>query len=506
MSRTPHSRKTRVARLAAAVITGAMVLTGCEFSVYKMPLPGGADLGDNPYSVKVKFRDVLDLVPQSAVKVNDVSVGRVDDIVVDGYQAEVTLLVNDEVELPDDALARIRQTSLLGEKFVSLEAPPGSTAGGQLEDGDLIPLSRSGRNPEVEEVLGAMSLLLNGGGVAQLKTITVELNKALEGRETDVKSLLGQLDLFTGQLDDGKEDIVDAIESLNQLSISLNEEEETIKLALDELPAGLASIDRQRDDLIKMLDALSRLSGVAVRVIQASKQGTIDSFQHLDPILTKLAESGDAFPKSLQVFLTYPFVDAVVGTNPAQARNLHMGDYTNLSVQMDLNLDDLEGGLTPNVCELTDAELDALEDQLVDGGLVPPDEVKALIDELKKLGNDACQAAFDELQDLLGDDLSLKQLCKRVDAIGLPLPAECSTLGGGLIRGLPKPNLPNNPLDRPRGGNNGGGGGGGIDLPGGLNRAAPGSLADPAPASDAAAANQSYDTDLAAMLVWGMIR
>jgi phospholipid/cholesterol/gamma-HCH transport system substrate-binding protein len=36
--------------------------------------------------------------------------------------------------------------------------------------------------------------------------------------------------------------------------------------------------------------------------------------------------------------LTYPFVDAVVGKNPAQARNLHMGDYTNLSVQLDLNL------------------------------------------------------------------------------------------------------------------------------------------------------------------------
>ena len=38
------------------------------------------------------------------------------------------------------------------------------------------------------------------------------------------------------------------------------------------------------------------------------------------------------------MFLTYPFVDAVVGKNPAQARNLHMGDYTNLSVQLDLNL------------------------------------------------------------------------------------------------------------------------------------------------------------------------
>ena len=64
----------------------------------------------------------MDLVPQSSVKVDDVTVGRVDKIKVDGYHAEVTLLLRDSVKLPDNAEAEIRQTSLLGEKFVSLAA------------------------------------------------------------------------------------------------------------------------------------------------------------------------------------------------------------------------------------------------------------------------------------------------------------------------------------------------------------------------------------------------
>ncbi len=139
---------------------------------------------------------MLDLVPQSSVKVNDVTVGKVTDIELDGWHAEVTVALNGDVELPDDSRAEIRQTSLLGEKFVSL-APPAERAGANLlSEGDVIPLDRSGRNPEVEEVLGAMSLLLNGGGVAQLKTIATELNKAFEGRESDVKSVLRQLDTF----------------------------------------------------------------------------------------------------------------------------------------------------------------------------------------------------------------------------------------------------------------------------------------------------------------------
>ena len=56
------------------------------------------------------------------------------------------------------------------------------------------------------------------------------------------------------------------------------------------------------------------------------------------PILTQLSNAGDALWKSLDVLLTYPFVDEVVGRDPQVARNLHMGDFTNLSVKLDLDL------------------------------------------------------------------------------------------------------------------------------------------------------------------------
>ena len=55
-------------------------------------------------------------------------------------------------------------------------------------------------------------------------------------------------------------------------------------------------------------------------------------------MLNQLADSGDDFVKAFHVFLTYPFVDEVVGRDPQVARNLHMGDYTNLSITLDLDL------------------------------------------------------------------------------------------------------------------------------------------------------------------------
>ena len=205
----------------------------------------------------------------------------------------------------------------------------------------MIPLERSGRNPEVEEVLGALSLLLNGGGVGQLKTITSEINNALEGREGSAKSVLGQVRLLMSQLDENKADIVQAIEALNRLSIETGKHLDTIDAALDELPSALDSLDKQRDDLVKMLTALDDLSGVGVRVIRASKAATIDSLQQLDPVLTQLAAAGDDFANAFHVFLTYPFVDEVVGRDPQVARNLHMGDYTNLSIQLEVDLSDV---------------------------------------------------------------------------------------------------------------------------------------------------------------------
>ena len=55
-------------------------------------------------------------------------------------------------------------------------------------------------------------------------------------------------------------------------------------------------------------------------------------------MLSQLAASGDDFTNAFHVFLTYPFVDEVVGRDPQVARNLHMGDYTNLSITLDMDL------------------------------------------------------------------------------------------------------------------------------------------------------------------------
>ena len=427
MSRVKTMLKALVLPLA-----GSLLLTGCDFDVYKLPLPGGTDVGDNPITVHVMFRDVLDLVPKSTVKVNDVSVGQVTDIELKGYTADVTLQLRGDTELPDNSEATIRQTSLLGEKFVSL-APPAEGPSGTLGNGDVIDLDHTGRNPEVEEVLGALSLLLNGGGVAQLKTIAHELNLALEGREDSARSVLTQVRTLMTQLDENKADIVHAIDSLNSLAVSVRKQEGSIDAALEELPSALTSLDKQRGDLVRMLQALNRLGDVGVRVIEASKDSTIESVRQLDPVLTELANSGDDFVKSFNVFLTYPFVDEVVGRDPQVARNLHMGDYTNLSIEMDISATGNDsGGPTTLPTDLpTVLDPTVIVDNVtkcLKSGKITSKSCKKVLSNAESLAKLREECAKQENRD--------KDVCKELNALpGLPTPSGSG--GGGGLPGLP---------------------------------------------------------------------
>ncbi|MGW1427978.1 MCE family protein [Streptomyces sp. NPDC002431] len=316
--RRPGARTTGVAALLAVGVGLALVVANSGLPTFtgidQLPLPGGADLGDHPYEITAEFADVLSLAPQASVKVNDVAVGRVTRISLssDSWNAKVTMRVNGKVELPANAYAHLEQSSLLGEKYVQLSAPANGAAPGHLADGDRIPLARTNRNPEVEEVFGALSMLLNGGGVNQLKTITTELNKALSGREPEVRSMLRRVDTLVTNLDDHKKDITDALDGVNRLSATLATRKQDVGTVLTGLSPGLKVLEKQRGSLLTMLRSLDTLSDVAVDTIDKSKADMIADLKALAPSLKALADSGRDLPDSLQVLLTYPFTDEVL--------------------------------------------------------------------------------------------------------------------------------------------------------------------------------------------------
>ena len=414
--------------LPALIVAGALALSGCEFEgAYDLPLPGSPVDEADAYQVTAEFDDVLNVVPRSVVMVDDVTVGEVTEVDRIGWHAKVTMIVRDDVQLPDNAFADIRQVSLLGEKYVALEEPIGEEPVGRLGDGDDIPLSATGRNPEVEEVLGALSFLLNGGGVGQLGTITEELNNVMSGRTGRIRHLLGSLESVIGTLDQQKAQIIAAMESMNDLATTLNAERETIGDALDVMGPAISVLADQHDELMQMLESLKRLGKVGTRVIGASKDDLVASLAHLRPVLTKLSAAGKSLAPGLDMLISFPF--------PQEAADVVKGDYANASIRAGINLE----SFLPN-----------------DGGgggggpgpLPDPGQVLNQVQKCLESGDPQSKACQKVLRDP-GQLKKLKRQCQKPENKRKPVCQAIAPLPGGGTGGGNDPSDPSFPVPLP---------------------------------------------------------
>lgn len=323
----------RARRTTAAVALGvslALATTGCEWTgLNSLPMPGAEGTGEGAYQVQIQMPNVTTLTQNSPVRVDDVDVGSVTDIRVQDWHALVTVSLNRDVRLPANAVAKIGQTSLLGSNHVELAAPEDVAPQGQLAPGDVIPLDRAGAYPTTEEVLSSLSVVLNGGGIAQLETITKELNAALTGREDAIRDLLPQLNELTTNLQEQTGDIIAAMEGLDRFGGQLADQRVVLERALDGIHPALTVLADRRDNITRAIVALGDLSDVTQRVIDTSGENLKANLDALWPTLQKLADTGGNLAESLKILLTFPF----------PLKNLDKaikGDYLNLFMTVDM--------------------------------------------------------------------------------------------------------------------------------------------------------------------------
>src|SRR5699024_4334095 len=271
--------------------------------------------------------DVLDLVPQSDVKVDNVAIGRITSISLNhgGHSAHVKMEVRGDVKLPAGTTARLKQTSLLGEKYVALERPETPQDGAPVSDGTELGIAETSEAAQVEQVLGSLSLVLNGGDIGQFQEISRELQDISGDDPEKIKGFLNQMKTFVSGLDDRKEVITEALDNLAELSRTLDADKDKIATALDGLSPGMRVLADQREPLVSMLSALDKLSDVTVDTLNNAQDDIVADLKALQPILDQLAKAGKNLPKSLEILLTYPFPDSVL--------DAIKGDYFNVFIE-----------------------------------------------------------------------------------------------------------------------------------------------------------------------------
>jgi phospholipid/cholesterol/gamma-HCH transport system substrate-binding protein len=341
-------------RAGVALLTVALVASGCGWrGLNSVPLPGVQGVGPGSFTVQAQMPDVDNVERNSRVRVGDVNVGTVTEIERQGWNALVTIALNEDVVLPANATAKIGQTSLLGSQHIELSAPANKPPEGRLKEGSLIPLENAGAFPTTEQALAAVALLLNGGGLGNIQDITEALSVAFTGRENDLRSLIEQLDIAIGHLDDQKNDIITTSESLDSLVGQIAEQKPVVDKALRTIPDALSVLRDQREQLSETLVQLGRFSALAANSVDQTKEALVQELKDLGPVLQSLADAGPALTRSLSFLPTFPFPKETL-------TNWLRGDYANLSLIVDLTLSRIDQGLftgTRFECNLTWLEL-----------------------------------------------------------------------------------------------------------------------------------------------------
>ena len=133
-------------------IVGIAALSVLAFTLGRIPLVAPAH-----YDLAADFDNVSGLKVNDGVQIAGVRVGKVASIVLmqKSGRARATLQIHDGVAIDDDAIASIKTSGIIGDKFVAI-----SLGGGDpLKDGGTITHTES--SFILEDAIGQ---LINGGG------------------------------------------------------------------------------------------------------------------------------------------------------------------------------------------------------------------------------------------------------------------------------------------------------------------------------------------------------
>lgn len=318
-------RPLRAAGLGAVVLA----LTGCGPGYGDLPLPGSAVAGDS-YRLEVAFDDAVNLAEGAQVKVDGLSVGRVQKVRAEAFHAVADLDIEQHVTIPQGSTARLRYDTPLGELFIELD-PSGT--GAPLGDGDTITTAATSTAPSVEDTLAQASLLVNGGGLGELQTITEELNAAIGGREDVVRDVLDRGLELTRAANAGSKDLDALLRDLARASGTLAARREVFGEALEAVGPLADMLREDTPALSRLLRRTSAVTARANRVVGRTQDQTVQVLEQLGPILEEVLSVEPEFVHGLTALQQ---ADAILS-------QMIPGDFIGLSALIHVDLSRLVG-------------------------------------------------------------------------------------------------------------------------------------------------------------------
>lgn len=291
-------------RAVLALVGLCLLLTACA--------------SDRSLVVRAVFDDVFDLVAGNGVRLADVPVGRVAKIEVSpDNRALVTMVVAPGLELPARLSAELRQTGVLGERYVRLV--PDRSRGGRFVSGGLVADTKV--TSGVEDLVRSGNELLAAVAVDKVAGAIKAGGTGLGGRGQPLDSLLDDLGRVVDRYDANSADLVRLIDGLAQLLSQVGPEAGLSGQALGELARVSTVLDDEDTRLLDTLADIRALSRTGTDLIDEHRRRIDAEIMRLDTIGRELA-ARDADLARLPFELSKHNVNVIRGVNSEQVQIL----------------------------------------------------------------------------------------------------------------------------------------------------------------------------------------
>lgn len=262
------------AAFALGVLAAAFLLSSCA---------------DNTLSLSANFDDVGDLAVGAPVTMADIQIGKVSSIKLAEDEAVVTMEIEEDARVPVGASARVRRTSVLGERIVDIVLPEGiDSSSAVLADGDHI--ADTTTRTDLEDLVEEGSDVLGAISAGQLAVMIEEGAKGFGGRGTQLGNLLSNYKDIVGAYNKSSEDIVSLIRNLKGFNDTLAKDADAHALSIRNTAKSLNVLQEESLRLEDAIVSLGRLARGGRSILTAHVDEMDRFFQQSRVILGVLAE------------------------------------------------------------------------------------------------------------------------------------------------------------------------------------------------------------------------
>ncbi|MDP1818478.1 MAG: MlaD family protein [Acidimicrobiales bacterium] len=213
------------------------------------------------------------------VRVRGVPVGRIAGIELDeaGAVVRYTLRVDPDARVAADTTARLVPKTLFGDKFVELQPAP--EHGAALADGAVIPLERTAAATEVQTLLDELVPVLRSVDPVQVSNTLASFAEGVEGRGSDIHSVLESLPPVLEELTRRKDDLSMLFRSIPGVAGTVEARATELARAAEHFGDLADLVVDEQPELARFLDGTTALSAEAAALLTENGevlQGVLD--------------------------------------------------------------------------------------------------------------------------------------------------------------------------------------------------------------------------------------